>query len=98
MAHEPEDFGESLDSLSGVLAARFDARPDEAGVGVGERNLLRHAQRPHGSLNLAAAGNLVREGYRWSVACRTTIQGGAGGLAVGWVDLDLECSTILLGQ
>ena len=26
------------------------------------------------------------------------IQGGAGGLAVGWVDLDLECSTILLGQ
>ena len=29
---------------------------------------------------------------------RTRIQGGAGGLAVGWVDLDLECSTILLGQ
>ena len=28
----------------------------------------------------------------------TDIQGGAGGLAVGWVDLDLECSTILLGQ
>ena len=27
-----------------------------------------------------------------------TVQGGAGGLAVGWVDLDLECSTILLGQ
>ena len=26
------------------------------------------------------------------------LQGGAGGLAVGWVDLDLECSTILLGQ
>ena len=26
------------------------------------------------------------------------IQGGAGGLAVGWGDLDLECSTILLGQ
>ena len=26
------------------------------------------------------------------------VQGGAGGLAVGWVDLDLECSTILLGQ
>ena len=26
------------------------------------------------------------------------VQGGAGGLAVGWVDLDLECSTILLGH
>ena len=26
------------------------------------------------------------------------VQGGAGGLSVGWVDLDLECSTILLGQ
>ena len=26
------------------------------------------------------------------------LQGGAGGLSVGWVDLDLECSTILLGQ
>ena len=29
---------------------------------------------------------------------RIWVQGGAGGLAVGWVDLDLECSTILLGQ
>ena len=27
-----------------------------------------------------------------------SLQGGAGGLAVGWVDLDLECSPILLGQ
>ena len=26
------------------------------------------------------------------------LQGGAGALSVGWVDLDLECSTILLGQ
>ena len=26
------------------------------------------------------------------------VQGGAGGLSVGLVDLDLECSTILLGQ
>ena len=75
MAHEPEDFGESLDSLSGVLAARFDARPDEAGVGVRERNLLRHAELTHRSLNLAAAGSLVREGYRWSVACGTAILG-----------------------
>ena len=28
----------------------------------------------------------------------SSIQGGAGGLAVGWVDLEVECSTILLGQ
>ena len=26
------------------------------------------------------------------------IQGDSGGLRLGWVDLDLRCSTILLGQ
>ena len=34
----------------------------------------------------------------WKNLRDKSLQGGAGGLAVGWVDLDLECSTILLGQ
>ena len=29
---------------------------------------------------------------------RIVLQGDSGGLRLGWVDLDLGCSTILLGQ
>ena len=42
---------------------------------------------------LIKQGQNIRQGTYHS-----ELQGGAGGLAVGWVDLDLECSTILLGQ
>ena len=41
----------------------------------------------------------IRTEGGWGVCPKEdVVQGGAGGLSVGWVDLDLECSTILLGQ
>ena len=42
--------------------------------------------------------NRIKKLPKISPKSQIQIQGGAGGLAVGWVDLDLECSTILLGQ
>ena len=65
----PEDLCESLDCLSSVLAARLDARPDEARVGIREGDLLRHAELTHGRLDLAAAGAPFRHGNRGAVAC-----------------------------
>ena len=42
--------------------------------------------------------NKLRNAAKYDEGLGTLLQGDSGGLRLGWVDLDLLCSTILLGQ
>ena len=55
-------------------------------------------RRVHSTLSFPDSTKIAVEQHVLLFNRRVAIQGGAGGLAVGWVDLDLECSTILFGQ